>query len=223
MILWIRLSRSDILYVRFVALIRSLNLKGGLVTVAFIGCMAGAATWFGVQRWAAHNPKDFEQCSDQAEKTSSSKDGHMTLLDQCAKQFVGRRKTSGGYTYYDFLQNRQFDIAGPNPTPKEQKYFDEEYTLYLDVQKREADAAALAEQQNRVTQPDLKDDNVVGSISPPGPPIVITPTNVPIPRARRSVVRSDTVCEDGSLSCNWAKFSAGVRKFFGSNANGNRP
>jgi hypothetical protein len=145
------------------------------------------------------------------------------LLDQCAKQFVGRRKTSGGYTYYDFLQNRHFDIAGPNPTPKEQKYFDKQYTLYLDVQKREADAAELAEHQNRVTQPDLKDDRVVGSISPPGPPIVITPTNVPIPRARRSVVRSDTVCEDGSLSCNWAKFSAGVKTFFGSNANGNRP
>jgi hypothetical protein len=202
---------------------RSLNLKGGLVTVAFTGCAAAALTWFGVQQWAAHSPKDFEQCSDQAEKTSSFKDRHMTLLDQCAKQFVGRRKTSGGYTYYDFLQNRQFDIDSPNPTPKEQKYFDEQYTLYLDVQKREADAAALAEQQNRVTQPDLKDDRVVGSISPPGPPIVITPTNVPIPRARRSVVRSDTICDDGSPSCNWAKFSAGVRKFFGANANGNRP
>jgi len=219
-----KMSRSDILYARFVALIRSLNLKGGLVTVAFIGCMAGAVTWFGVQRWAAHSPKDFEQCSDQAEKTSSAKDGHMTLLDQCAKQFVGRRKTGGGYTYYDFLQNRQFDIAGPNPTPKAQKYSYEQYTLYLAAQKREANtAAALAEHQNRMAQPDLKDDRVIGSISPPGPPIVITPSTVPIPRARSSVIPPNAVCEDPSLSCSWSKFSAGVGKFFGSNANGNRP
>jgi hypothetical protein len=65
------------------------------------------------------------------------------LIAQCDKQFVGRRKIGGGYTYYDFLQNRHFDIAGPNPTPNELKHFDEEYTLYLDTQRREAAAAAI--------------------------------------------------------------------------------
>jgi hypothetical protein len=76
----------------------------------------------------------------------------MTLMAQCGKQFVGRRKAGGGYTYYDFLQNRHFDIAGPNRTPKELRYFDEQYALYLDTQRREAVAAAFAERQNRMAR-----------------------------------------------------------------------
>ena len=148
----------------------------------------------------------------------------MTLMAQCGKKFVGRRKTGGGYTYYDFLQNRHFDIAGPNPTPKELRYLDEQYTLYLDTQRREAVAAALAEKQNRLAQPGLQDDRVVGSISQPGPPVVIAPTNIPIPRPRSSVVvESNGLCEDASLSCNWTKSSAGIKKFFESNARVNRP
>ena len=197
--------------------------KAGLVGIALIGCSVGVVTWFGVRWWPQHSPQDFEQCSAQVERTSSSKDERMTLTAQCAKQFVGRRKTGGGYTYYDFLQNRHFDIAGPNPTPKEQKYFDEQYTSYLDAERREAVAAALAEKQNRMAQPELQDNRFAGSISPPGLPVVIAPTNVPIPRARSSVVQSDGVCEDASLSCNWTKFSAGIKKFFESNAKVNRP
>ena len=179
--------------------------------------------WFNAQNWFQLSPEDFEQCSDQAERTSSSKDEHMTLLAQCDKRFVGRRKIGGGYTYYDFLQNRQFDIAGPNPTRKEQNYFDDQYTLYLDTQRREAETTTPAAQQSRIAQPGLKDDRVVDSISPPGPPIVITPSSVPIPRARSSVIRPNASCEDSSLSCNWARFAAGVKKVFGSNANGERP
>src|SRR5450631_795496 len=105
--------------------------------------------WFGDRWWPQHSPQDFEQCSAQVERTSSSKDEQMVLIAQCGKQFVGRRKTGGGYTYYDFLQNRHFDIAGPNPTPKELRYFDEQYTSYLDAQRREAVAAGL---QNSKTE-----------------------------------------------------------------------
>jgi hypothetical protein len=154
---------------------------------------------------------------------SSSKNELKTLLAECDKQFVGRRKAGGGYTYYDVLQNRQFDIAGPNPSREELKYFDDQYTLYLETEKREMDAASLAERQNQIIKPDSKNDLVVGSISPPGPSIVITPSAVPIPRARRSVIQPTAVCEDSSLSCSWTKFSDGLRKFFGSNANENRP
>jgi hypothetical protein len=56
-----------------------------------------------------------------AERTAVSLDERTSLITQCDKQFVGRRKMGGGYTYYDFLQNRHFDIAGPNPPPKEIK------------------------------------------------------------------------------------------------------
>jgi hypothetical protein len=197
--------------------------KAGLVGVVLIGCSVGVVTLFGARWWLQPSPQDFEQCSGQVERTSSSKDERMTLMAQCSKEFVGRRKTGGGYTYYDFLQNRHFDIAGPNPTPKEQKYFDEQYTSYLDAQGREAVAAAHAEKQNRMAQPGSQDDRAASSISQFGPPVVITPTNVPIPRARNSVVQSDGLCEDASLSCNWTKFSAGIKKFFESNAKVNRP
>ena len=197
--------------------------NAGLAGIALIGCSTGVMTWFGDRWWPQHSPQDFEQCSAQVERTSSSKDERMTLMAQCGKQFVGRRKTGGGYTYYDFLQNRHFDIARPNPTPKELRYFDEQYTSYLDAQRREAVAAALAEKQNRMAQPGFQDNRVASSTSPPGPPVVIAPTNVPIPRARSSVVQSSGLCADASLSCNWAKFSAGIKKFFESNAKINRP
>ena len=199
------------------------KLKSGLVAITFAGCSVGVVMWSADQWWPLHSPQDFEQCSEEAERTSSSKDERVTLLAQCGKQFAGRRKTDGGYTYYDFLQNRHFDIAGPNPTPKELRYFDEQYTSYLDGQRREAVAAALAEKQNRVAQPDFQGDRVAGSTSAPEPPLPIAPTSVPIPRARSSVVRSSHLCEDVSLSCNWTKFSAGIKKFFESNAKVSRP
>jgi hypothetical protein len=207
---------------RLVAFMRNLNLRLGPLVFAFIGCLVGGIAWVSVPNWFQHSTQDFEQCSEQAEMNSSSKNELKTLLAECDKQFVGRRKVGGGYTYYDALQNRQFDIAGPNPNREEFKYFDEQYTLYLETQKREMDAASSAERQNQIIQPNSKNDLVVGSISPPGPPIVITPSAIPIPRARSPVIPPTAVCEDSSLSCSWTKFSAGLRKFFGSNANENR-
>ena len=116
--------------------------KYRLVAIAFICCAVSVAMWFSVQWWPEHYPQDYEQCSEKAQRTASSEDKRISLMAQCDKQFVGRRKIGGGYTYYDFLQNRHFDIAGPNPTPNELKHFDEEYTLYLDTQRRDAVAAA---------------------------------------------------------------------------------
>lgn len=197
--------------------------KSRLVAIAFICCAVWVAKWFGVQWWTQYFHEDFEQCSEKAQTTASSKDKQISLIAQCDQQFAGRRKVGGGYTYYDFLQNRHFDIAGPNPTPNELKHFDEEYTLYLQTQRRDAVAAALAEKQSRMAQPDHQDDRVTGSISPPGLPTIIAPNNVPIPRARSSVVRSNGPCEDESLSCSWTNFSAGIKKLFESNAKLNRP
>src|SRR5262249_3595995 len=45
------------------------------------------------------------------------------------------------------MQDRTFDIAGPNPTPEEQKYIDEQYSLFLEKQRRKNIAAAFAAQQ----------------------------------------------------------------------------
>ena len=167
--------------------------KSRLVAIALISCAVCMATWFTVQWRPQYLPDDFEQCSEKAQTTASSRDEQISLIDQCDKQFVGERKVGGGYALYDFLQNRHFDIAGPNPTPNELKHFDEEYTL-SGIQRRDAVAAALAEKQSRVSQPDYQDDSVTGSISPPGLPMIIAPTNVPVPRARSSVVGSKGPC-----------------------------
>jgi hypothetical protein len=197
--------------------------KSGLVAIAFISCAVSVATWLCVQWLAQYDPQDFEECSERAQTITSSKE-RILLIDQCDKQFVGRRKIGGGYTYFDFLQNRQFDIAGPNPTPNELKHFDEEYTLYLETQRRDAVAAAIAERQSQNAQADVQDDRLTGSMSSPGAPMVIAPASVPIPRARSSVARSKgSHCEDASLSCSWANFSAGIKNFFGSYAKEGRP
>ena len=145
----------------------------------------------------------------------------MAAVAACNAKFAGRRKSGGGYTYYDFMQNRSFDIAGPNPTKEEQKHIDEQYTSYLGTLRREAIAATTAEQ---MAQADSQNDRYsMGPISPPGPPKVITPTNVPIPRPAPSSRAKNQGCEEASLSCSWTKFSAGVKSIFGSYAKANRP
>src|SRR5262249_46307225 len=71
-------------------------------------------------QWWKRAPVDFEECADAAEKSATKAEKTAALAD-CNAKFAGRRKVGGGYTYYDFLQDRTFDIAGPNPTPEEQK------------------------------------------------------------------------------------------------------
>jgi hypothetical protein len=198
------------------------KLRSHFVVILSICCAFALAAWVGAQSWPQHAARDFEECSEQAKKTAASVDERTYLLDQCDKQFVGRRKMGGGYTYYDFLQNRHFDIAGPNPTPTEQKYFDEQYTVYLDAQRRDAASADLAEKQTQ-TAPPISQNEQVTSLTSPGPPLVLTPPRIPIPRARSSVVRSRDPCEEASISCSWTRFSAGIKNFFASNAEVNHP
>src|SRR5215469_4812718 len=114
-------------------------------------------------QWWKRTPVDFEQCADAAEK-SSTKAEKTAALAECNAKFAGRRKPGGGYTYYDFLQDRTFDIAGPNPTPEEQKKIDESYTAYLANQRRSNAAAEAAarlqreqqEQQERQAQQQIR-------------------------------------------------------------------
>ena len=103
------------------------------------------------QWWGSRAPVDFEECADGAEKTTT-KEARTAALSECNAKFAGRRKPGGGYTYFDFMQNRNFDIAGPNPTPEEQKHIDEQYTAYLDNQRRSTIAAAFAAKQQQLKQ-----------------------------------------------------------------------
>src|SRR5665213_3901709 len=101
-------------------------------------------------QWWSHTPVDFEECTEKAEK-AASKEEKATQLTECNAKFAGRRKPGGGYTYYDFMQNRSFDIAGPNPTPEEQKQIDQQYTAYLDSERRSSIAAAFAAKQQQAS------------------------------------------------------------------------
>jgi hypothetical protein len=101
--------------------------------------------------WWSRAPADFEECADNAEKLPT-KEARTDALAECNAKFAGRRKVSGGYTYYDFMQDRTFDIAGPNPTAEEQKYIDEQYALFLEKQRRKNIAAAFAAQQQQQQQ-----------------------------------------------------------------------
>ena len=94
-------------------------------------------------QWWKRAPVDFEECADAAEKAANKAEKTAALAD-CNAKFAGRRKAGGGYSYYDFLQDRTFDIAGPNPTPEEQKKIDESYTAYLANQRRSNEAAQAA-------------------------------------------------------------------------------
>src|SRR5262249_46298405 len=67
----------------------------------------------------------------------------------CGSRFAGRRKTDGGYAYYDLWQNRAFDIAGPNPTANERTQIYAEYRRFLDLQRQEV---VLAEVQQPVAE-----------------------------------------------------------------------
>ena len=85
----------------------------------------------------------------------ATKEDKTLALSECNAKFAGRRKPGGGYTYYDFMQNRNFDIAGPNPTPEEQKQIDEQYTAFLENERRSTIAAAFTAKQQQQQQAGL--------------------------------------------------------------------
>ena len=187
--------------------------KKRLVTSIALALLALVVWWLGFRGSPPRLARDFEECVEQVQDKLPSNDERALMAD-CYARFAGRRKAGGGYTYYDFMQDRNFDTAGPNPTAEERKRIDHEYMAFLDAQRREAISAELAKRQNEQLQADLE------SARPPvGPPTVLTPTNLPSSAAKRPVDRSkSTRCEDASLTCSWAKFSAVVKNAFASSS-----
>src|ERR1700722_14850344 len=150
-------------------------------------------------QWWSRAPVDFEECADKAEKAATREEKTAQLTD-CNAKFAGRRKPGGGYTYYDFMQNRSFDIAGPNPTAEEQKKIDEQYTAFLEQERRNSIAAAISEKrQQLLQQASLKDEKV--------PPPAAAPSKPPPPPAASEVKprpRTDD-CARHSFSCDWPR------------------
>jgi hypothetical protein len=97
--------------------------------------------------------RDYEECVEAImanQSSPASGDEHSAAMTGCNARFAGRRKPGGRYSYYDFMQGRSFDIAGPNPTAEERKQIDREYIQFLDAQRREAVSSDLA--KNRTTR-----------------------------------------------------------------------
>jgi hypothetical protein len=172
--------------------------SSALLVAGFAGFIALQPVRVSAQWWS-HAPSDFEECADAAEK-AASKEEKTSALAECNAKFAGRRKPGGGYTYYDFMQDRTFDIAGPNPTAEEQKYIDEQYTFYLEKQRRNNIAAAFAkEQQLKLEQASLKTE---------------TTGKIPVPQERPKVLQQadrsrmrGANCPQHTFSCEWPRLS----------------
>jgi hypothetical protein len=147
--------------------------------------------------------RDFEECTERVQKISLGTERVARIMD-CGARFAGRRKVDGGYAYYDLLQNRSFDIAGPNPTANERTRIYSEYIRFLELQRREI---ALAELEQLATEePQLATEE----------PQVETPIDLRGPTTKPS--KSKPCMIKGSLSCTWVKLTSAVRNGFASNS-----
>lgn len=178
---------------------RTLALLACLIGLAVVSSLIGAhAEW-----WGAYTPKDFEECSQSAGQPGLSKDAQAKIISGCDARFTGRRKTGGGYTYFDFTQNRHFDISGPNPTPQELKRMDEEYLAYLETNRDTSAGVADGRQALAAINNQIKPVTTQKS----APPKVA----VKQPAAGNNAgVRKNAVCRNDALSCGWEKIAATV-------------
>jgi len=171
--------------------------------------------------WWSRAPADFEECADNAEKLTA-KEARTDALAECNAKFAGRRKVSGGYTYYDFMQDRTFDIAGPNPTAEEQKYIDEQYALFLEKQRRKNIAAAFAaqQQQQQIQVEQEQDQEQAQSASLSGD-VERVPLPPPRPTKAQMAAALAAACQvkyrDKNLQCSYSffdvtRFSEGLSK-----------
>jgi hypothetical protein len=182
---------------------------GGFVVLAPMRCEA---------QWWRSAPVDFESCADVAEK-AKTKEEKTAKLAECNAKFAGRRKAGGGYTYYDFMQDRTFDIAGPNPTPEEQKKIDEQYTAYLERERRNhaAAQAAAAKQQQIEPPPAQGVQQGIQQISlreePAPPPVEIEKVPIPVASPVKQAARLRAAhCAKNQFSCEWPRLSESINE-----------
>ena len=186
-----------------------------LLLAAIAGCFVLQPSRAHAQWWGSRTPADFEECADSAEKIAT-KEARAAALSECNAKYAGRRKPGGGYTYFDFMQNRNFDIAGPNPTPEEQKQIDEQYTAYLDNQRRSSIAAAFATKQQQLQQASLKNENDQQP-SPKNGNEKAPRTTGGVSKPQASAAAGDvrhlraTNCAQHSFSCDWPRLSEGIK------------
>jgi hypothetical protein len=179
--------------------------KSALLCAAVVACVVLVPARSHAQWWGARAPADYEECAEAAEK-AASKEAKTTQLAECGVKFAARRKPGGGYSYFDFMQNRHFDIAGPNPTPEEQKHLDEQYAAYLARERQSAIAAAFAHKQQQVRRAAPEAERKSAVPLPASKPRAATVGSA-------SSRPSNTSCASDSFSCNWPRLADGLKDF----------
>src|ERR1700694_3765932 len=159
--------------------------KKHLVSAVALVLLALVVLWLGVRGSPPQSARDFEECFEQVQAKRASNDERGALMTDCNARFAGRRKADGGYTYFDFMQDRKFDTAGPNPTAEEREQIDRAYMAFLDAQRREGISAELAKRQSEQLKAELE-----SARQPVGPPMVLMPRSLASPAAKRPVGRS---------------------------------
>ena len=188
-----------------------------LAAVAAAASIALSVAWLLSGGSSPDLARDYEDCVERMQALNLPEDELNSALSGCGARFAGRRKPEGGYSYYDFMQDRKFDIAGPNPTGEERKAIDREYIGYLEGQRREAISEALAKQQNDKLRADIETAR-----QPAGTPLSLTPGVpgvVPLPVPRRVAEqrgRAQRCNTEESLSCTLSKLSTAVKDAFAS-------
>jgi hypothetical protein len=188
---------------------------GSALAVVSLVLLAVVSAWIGYLSSGPRIAQDYEECAEEAKANTSSNAEHSKQITHCGERFAGRRRSGGGYAYFDFMQNRTFDIAGPNPTDDERKQIDRSYMEFLGAQRQEMLSSDLAKAQADQEQAALESNR-----PDVGPPLALTP-KIPLP-VKRPPVGHARPCEEGSLSCSLAKLSAVVKNAFASSAGANR-
>jgi hypothetical protein len=187
-----------------------------LVASIAVALLALVAIWLSLYGFPLEPPRDYEECVEALKANPPVSDERGGSMTDCYARFAGRRKAGGGYTYYDFMQGRNFDIAGPNPTAEEREKIDREYMGFLDALRRETISAELAKRQNEKLRADLERQQ-----EPVGRPLLLTPRNTSSAVAKRPADRSKSArCEDSSLACGWSRLSTVVKNAFASSFRG---
>jgi hypothetical protein len=186
--------------------------KSALLCAAIVACVVLIPARSQAQWWGARVPADYEECAEAAEK-AATKEAKASQLAECGVKFAARRKPGGGYSYFDFMQNRHFDIAGPNPTPEEQRHIDEQYAEYLGRERRSAITAAFARKQllqHAVPESEKKSAVPIPASKPRGATAGTVGNAISRPRTAS--------CPSDSFSCNWPRLADGIKdikKLFG--------
>jgi hypothetical protein len=179
--------------------------KSALLHAAIVCCAVLAPACASAQWWGTRAPADYEECAESAEK-AATREAKTMQLAECGVKFAARRKPGGGYTYFDFMQNRHFDIAGPNPTPEEQRHIDEQYAEYLSRERKSAITAAFTQKQQQLQR-----------AAPESEKKAAVPLPVNRPRATTvgyaSSRPANATCAKDSFSCNWPRLADGIKDF----------